>query len=339
DLGVEKESSEIFSKICKLFDELKDYERYADFLMKNNRQDAAAEVYRKAGNLPRAAELLREGRHWDAAGRIQEEMGDHHGALISFAQGRQERGEVDKAAELFLEAGETLMAAENYEKVGKIDKAAEIYERQKDPQRAADLYAKAGNYKKAGALYEAGGQWDAAVFCYEQQGDGARIGACWEHAGKPFAAGVAYFTAHKVNEAISALEKVPKESEDRKEAVRLLGILLHEARRDKEAMPYFDEGFGRKIEKDDVEAFYYCAQTLEHMADQQAKAISAYQTIQKLRPGYRDTDRRLEALRAGKPLPKTSIYADGQDDPGSLFHTSRFAAHGKPRPPAAPKEI
>jgi tetratricopeptide (TPR) repeat protein len=325
DIGVEAESKELFAKICKLYDELKDWEHYAAFLMKQNRADAAAEVYRKAGDLAKAAELLREGRHWDAAGRLLQEMGQKKEAIVLFAQARQERNELDKAAELFLEAGEYRIAAENYEKLGKTAHAAEIYEKHHDPQKAADLYAKIGDYKKAALLYEQTKQWNAAVFCHEQQSDFGKVAECWEKAGSFFLAGVTWFTQRETQRATAALKKVAKESEDRREAARLLGILLHEAGKDVESLPYFEEGFGRKIEKDDVEAFYYYAQTLEHMPKEQAKAISAYETIEKLRPGYRDSVRRLAALKAGKPLPKTSIYKDGQDDPGSLFHTSRFS--------------
>jgi tetratricopeptide (TPR) repeat protein len=341
DIGVEHESKELFAKICKLYDELKDWEHYAAFLLKQNRHDAAAEVYRKAGDLPKAAELLREGRHWDAAGRLLEELGRHQEALVLFAQARQDRGEVEKAAELYIEAGEYRIAAENYEQLGKTAAAAEIYEKQNDPQRAADLYAKIGDYKKAGLLYEQTKQWNAAVFCWEQQGELVRVGICWEHAGNHFLAGVTFFTSREVNRAIEALKKVEAGSEDRREAARLLGILLHESGRDKESLPYFEEGFGRKIEKDDVEAFYYYAQTLEHIHAEIPKAISAYETIEKLKPNYRDTHKRLDACKGGKPLPKTSIYADGQDDPGSLFHTSRFslrASSERGRPTEAMKK-
>lgn len=331
DIGVEAESKELFAKICKLFDEAKDWDRYAKFLLKQERPDAAAEVFRKAGDLPRAAELLREARHWDAAGRLMQEMGKEKEALVLFAQARQERNELDKAAELYLQAGEFRIAAENYEKLGKTASAAEIYEKHHDPQRAADLYAKIGDYKKAGLLYEQTKQWNAAVFCHEQLDDFPKVAECWEKAGNFFLAGVTWFTQRETLKAISALKKVAKESEDRREGARLLGILLHEAGKDQESLPFFEEGFGRKIEKDDVEAFYYYAQTLEHMAKEHGKAISAYETIQKLRPGYRDTPKRLDALKHGKPLPKTSIYADGQDDPGSLFHTSRFSLRGSSR--------
>jgi len=328
DIGIEAESKELFNKICALFNDAKDWERYAAFLMKQERPDAAAEVFRKAGNLPRAAELLREARHWDAAGRLLKEMGKEKEAITLFAQARQERNELDKAAELFLEAGEFRIAAENYEKLGKTAAAAEIYEKHRDPQRAADLYAKISDYKKAAILYEQTKQWNAAVFCYEQLDQFPKVAECWEKAGNFFLAGVTWFTQRETHKAIAALRRVPKETEDRREAARLLGILLHEAAKDAEALPFFEEGFGRKIEKEDVEAFYYYAQTLERIAKEVPKAISAYETIQKLRPNYRDTPKRLEALKAGKPLPKTSIYADGQDDPGSLFHTSRFSLRG-----------
>jgi tetratricopeptide (TPR) repeat protein len=328
DLGVESESKDLFARICRLFDETKDWERYTAFLLKQERPDAAAEVFRKAGDLPRAAELLREARQWDAAGRLMKEMGKEKEALALFAQARQDRNELDKAAELYLEAGEFRIAAENYEKLGQTARAAEIFEKHKDPQRAADLFAKIGEYARAAALYEQTKQWNAAVFCHEQQNDFARVAECWEKAGNFFLAGVTWFTQRETLKAIAALRKVAKESEDRREGTRLLAILLHEAGKDAESLPFFEEGFGRKIEKDDVEAFYYYAQTLEHMAKEHGKALSAYETIQKLRPNYRDTARRIDALRAGKPLPKTSIYSDGQDDPGSLFHTSRFSLRG-----------
>jgi tetratricopeptide (TPR) repeat protein len=332
DIGVEAEGKEVFARICKLYEEVKDWDAYGAFLIKHQRPDAAAEVFRKAGNLEKAADLLREARSWDAAGRLMKELGREKEALTFFAQARQERGEIEKAAELFLEAGDLRIAAENYEKLGKTVQAAEIYERAKDLQRAADLYAKAADYAKAATLYETAKQWPSAVFCWEQLGDADRVGACHEKAGQFFHAGVTFFTARSVPKAIEALRKVPKTSDDRREAARLLGILLHEAGKNKDALPFFEEGFGRKIEKDDVEAFYYYAQTLEQVPADRPKAVSAYETIQKLRPNYRDVARRLAALREGKPLPKTSIFADGQDDPASLFHTSRFAVRGdKPK--------
>lgn len=323
-LGVDTESKELFSRICRLYEETQSWDEYARFLVQQGRTDAAGEIFRKAGDWRKAAELFREQRQWDASARLLDENGQRREALLLFAQGRQERGELEKAAELYLEAGELRIAADNLEKAGKTARAAEIWEKAQDGRRAADLYAKVGDYKRAGALYASDLQWQAAAFCFEQSGETAKLANAWEHAGNHFLAGVSFFTVHDTAHAIASLERVPRDSDDRREAARLLGILFHETNRDREALPLFEEGFGRKIENDDVEAFYYYAQTLESIPAEHGKAISAYNTILKLRPHYRDTEKRLAALKTGHPLPKTSIYKDGQDDAASLFHTTRF---------------
>lgn len=325
DLGVATESKELSAKVCKLYEEVGEPDKAADFLMTQGRADAAGEFYRKAGKLDKAAEILVQGGHFEQAGRIFEELGKKGEALRLFARQRQERGEHAAAAELYAQAGDLLMSAELFEKAGKTEQAAKIYLESHDLRRAADLFAKMGNYQKAAELYEEGKHWSAAVFCYEQLGKWQKVGEMWERLGNFFLAGVTYFTSKEPERAVKALERVAAESDDKREAERLLAIMLSELGREKDSLPHFDAGFGRKIEKEDVEAFYYYAQALERSPDLHKKAISALETIQKLKPGFRDVAKRIAALKAGKPMAKTSIYKDGADDPGSLFHTSRFS--------------
>lgn len=325
DIGIEKEGKEILTKLCKLWDELGQSDKAAEFLLKAGNAEAAAEYFRKSGKLDKAAKLLEEAGHLEQAARLYKELGKEQEATALFARSFQDRGQIEQAAELYVKNGEILMAAELYEKAEKTQKAAELFLQAKDPRRAADLFAKLGDYAKAAGLYEQGKQWSAAVFCYEQLGQWIKVGEMWERIGNAFLAGVTYFTCKEPQRAVKALAQVPETSDDHKESRRLLAIMLLELGRAKEALPHFDAGFGQKIVKDDVEAFYYYAQALEQFAELHKKALSAYETIEKLRPAYRDVKKRMAALKTGKPLPATSIYADGQADPTSLFHTSRFS--------------
>jgi tetratricopeptide (TPR) repeat protein len=325
DIGVEREGKELLTKLCKLWDESGQTEKAAEFLLKAGNADAAAEYFRKAGKLDKAAKLLEEAGHLEQAARIYKELGKETEATTLFARSFQDRGQHEQAAELYAKSGELLIAAELFEKSEKTERAAELFLQAKDPRRAADLYAKLGDYAKAASLYEQGKQWSAAVFCYEQLGQWVKVGEMWERIGNPFLSGVTYFTCKEPQRAVKALEQVPENSDDFKESRRLLAIMLLELGRAKDALPHFDAGFGRKIEKDDVEAFYYYAQALEQFSDLQKKATSAFETIEKLKPGYRDVKKRIAALKTGHPLPATSIYADGEADPTSLFHTSRFS--------------
>ena len=332
DIGVEAESKELFAKICKLFDEQKDWDRYAKFLLKQERPDAAAEVFRKAGDLPRAAELLREARHWDAAGRLMQEMGKEKEALVLFAQARQERNELDKAAELYLQAASS----------GSRPRTTRSSARRRPPPRSTrsttTLSARptstprSPTTRRRASSTSRRSSGTRPSSCHEQLDEFAKVAECWEKAGNFFLAGVTWFTQRETLKAIGALKR--SRARARTAARRRVSSGSSSTRRARTR--------SRSRSSRRASAARSRRTTLRRSTTTPrrsstcqgaGKAISAYETIQKLPaelPGHPEAPRRAQAR---EPLPKTSIYADGQDDPGSLFHTSRFSLRGGSKAP------
>ncbi|HSB36160.1 MAG TPA: protein kinase [Thermoanaerobaculia bacterium] len=110
---------------------------------------AAAEAWRKAGQVMRAAALF-----------------ERVGELARAADAWKESGRLERAAPLWEKAGDLANAAATWEAAGQLEKAATLFAELKQFEKAAELYRQAGKLPLSASALQAAGRFDeaAAVF-------------------------------------------------------------------------------------------------------------------------------------------------------------------------------
>ncbi|MCE5248239.1 protein kinase [bacterium] len=208
---------------------------------------AAGDLYRLAGNLPRALEMYRKGRLYRAAGEVSVQLGDYAaasrdfelgGMLLEAAEQAMRAGDRDRAARLFIDAGQSRRAAQIHADAGRPGKAAPLYEHAGDYLRAARLFLDAreagGASRCLDSLCKAGiapqdtveiqalaqrcahlllslGDPDGAAKWYERSGRSSDAARAWERAGQPARAVKAYLAAGEAERAATVAEGQPPE--------------------------------------------------------------------------------------------------------------------------------
>ncbi|MFI5181132.1 MAG: protein kinase [Thermoanaerobaculia bacterium] len=141
---------------------------------------AAAEAWRKAGQVLRAAALY-------------ERAGDFPKAAAAW----EEAGRADRAASLWQKAGETSRAASAWEAAGK-------------PDQAAGLWAKLGNFEKATALYKAAGRLPLAADALRAAGRNEEAASIYARIGRNLDAARCLIAAGRREKAWDELVTAPR---------------------------------------------------------------------------------------------------------------------------------
>lgn len=142
--------------------------------------EAAAEAWRKAGQVPRAASLY-------------ERAGDFSKAAGAW----QEGGRADRAAPLWEKAGEMSRAAAAWEAAGK-------------PDKAAALFAVLGNFDKATALYKAAGRLPLAADALRAAGRNEEAATIYARVGRNLDAARCLIAAGRREQAWDQLVTAPR---------------------------------------------------------------------------------------------------------------------------------
>lgn len=211
---------------------------------------AAGDLYRLAGDLPRALKMYQKGRQHRAAGEVASQLGDLAtasrelelgGAFLEAAELALRAGDRERAARLFVSAGQTRRAAEIHEQGGRPAAAAALFEHSADLLRATRLFLEARQPDKAGRTLEAafrsgpsgndlrellglaarcGQQWlavgnpEQGARWLERAGRSREAARAWERAGRPDRAIRAYMAAGETETAADVAEKHPPERLD-----------------------------------------------------------------------------------------------------------------------------
>ncbi|MFQ5415433.1 MAG: protein kinase [Myxococcota bacterium] len=123
----------------------------AELCFANGSMEAAAEYFVKANEFERAAEI----RH-------------DQNRFIESAELYLEARNFESAAAVFAQQDEYLRAGEAYEQAGNSSVAAEMFEKAKEFLRAADGYAKSGFPRNAAKAYVVCERWKQAAECLEE---------------------------------------------------------------------------------------------------------------------------------------------------------------------------
>jgi tetratricopeptide (TPR) repeat protein len=256
----------------------------AEIALRSGREEAAAELFLKAKDVPRAADVLRRlGRNEEAARHLAE----YH----------RDRGEEELAAKHFEESGELLSAGDLYRLLEQYSKAGEVYERFGDGVQAAEMFALAGDRARAAENYERAGMYSEAAECHALAGDSEREAELLARAGEYLRAGEIQHANGRTDDAIKALQELTPEHADFPAASALLGEIF----RDRGMLPLAIKKLqnattNQDISRGNVKAFYGLA-TCYEASEEPGEATDLYEKILAFDYNYADVSERVERTR------------------------------------------
>lgn len=283
----------------------------------------SAECYYKAGKFAEAIEILTTAKFYQKAGEIALETKNYEKAAELFinannplkaAEALEFMGDVKKAAQLrgeaYISSGEKTHAAEEFEKAGNYLNAAEIYRSNDnfeksgqmyllggDFYQAAEMFLKAKQPRSAAIAYERAKEYLRAAEIYQRLGDYLKQAELLEKTGNFYEAGMVYYQNNQTERAITALQKVEKNSKNYRKASVLLGDIFKEKKLLTQAIyKYRDAIAGEGINKLTLHPYYNLARVLEDHGNVEA-ALEIYERILSEDYTFSDVAQRLEKLR------------------------------------------
>jgi tetratricopeptide (TPR) repeat protein len=225
-------------------------------------------------------------------------------------------GRIPEAAAFFQEGQDYLRAAELFESVGKLAEAAAAYEAGDSYAAAGSVYVRAGLKARAAASYAKAGENETAARLYEEAGERDKAIELYERAGFTFKSGEAAAHAGDNARAIALLQRVPVTDEHYLEAVVILGRLLIETGRPTLAVERLQKALAREtMSAGNLEPYYWLAAALE-AAGQTGPAVDIYKKILADDLGFRDVEKRIAALEAGRGPTPIRRFATSSPRPG-----------------------
>lgn len=123
----------------------------------------------------------------------------------------------------FLDQNQVAAAAGGSPDLKQYRQAAEVCEKSNEFDQAAELFARAEDYERAGYNYEKARNFKLALQCYETIGDLEKVIEIARYLQEWGKLGTILVSLERWEEAITALEKVPKDHIDYPKAVKLMG--------------------------------------------------------------------------------------------------------------------
>jgi tetratricopeptide (TPR) repeat protein len=289
----------------------------------------AAEASMKLGRFAPAAELFMRAEDPNRAADAFERAGDRVRAANLRGEVAWKAGRIPEAAAFFQQGQDYLRAAELFESVGKLAEAASAYEAGDSFAAAGSVYVRAGLKARAAASYAKAGENETAARLYEEAGERDKAIELYEKAGFTFKSGEAAAHAGDNARAIALLQRVNPTDEHYLEAVGILARLLIETGRPTLAVERLQKALAREtMGAGNLELYYWLAAAHE-IAGQNAPAMDLYKKILSEDLGFRDVEKRIAALEAGKgPTPIRRFATSAPKAPS--------AAPAAPAPSAPP---
>ena len=169
---------------------------------------------------------------------------------------------IQAITEMFMRAKDFRRAALCAEKGGDAETTARLLEQNYDLVRAAEFYQLAGQTPKAASLLERSGNHSRAAELFVQSKNYGRAAENLERAGKMFEAAQLYAHLRQWDKTVESLRRVPEESPNYPQAVRLQGQIL--------------EGSGSEV------AAMQCYLQLVHVRRPNAETIDIYVRLAEL---------------------------------------------------------
>ncbi len=283
----------------------------------------SAECYYKAGKFAESIEILVSAKFYQKAGEIALEIKDYEKAAEYFinannplkaAEAFELMGDTKRASQLrgeaYISAGEKIHAAKEFEKAGDYLNAAEIYRSNDDFEKAGQMYLMGGDFYQAAEMflkakqprsaaiaYERAKEYLRAAEIYQRMGEYQKQAELLEKTGNFYEAGVIYYQNNLTERAITALQKVEKNSKNYRKACALLGDIFKEKKLLTQAIyKYRDAIAGERVNKSTLHPYYNLARVLEDHGNIDA-ALEIYERILSEDYTFSDVSQRIEKLR------------------------------------------
>jgi tetratricopeptide (TPR) repeat protein len=244
---------------------------------------AAVEPY-LLGDFARAAQAL------EAAGEAE---------LAHLMRGSElrQRSDLDGAAREFEAAGRIEEAAELRAAGSDHAASAQLFERAGDFARAADAYRAAGELHEAARCYEAAYDHESALECWEAVGEVERVLDLHEKTGAYLEAGRLAQRQGDVERALRNLKSVERRDPGYGEACGLLAEILAERGEPEAAAECLREAIECGGGDAAPVALHQRRAELLEQTSQAARALEAWEKVQRLDPGRGEVARRIAELR------------------------------------------
>lgn len=273
-----------FTEAIEILSTAKFYQKAGEIALETKDYEKAAELFIKANNPIKAAEAL-------------ELMGDTKRASQLRGEAYISAGEKTHAAEEFEKAGDYLNAAEIYRSNDNFEKAGQMYLLGGDFYQAAEMFLKAKQPRAAAIAYERAREFLRAAEIYQRLGDYLKQAELLERTGNFYEAGLIYYQNNQTERAITALQKVEKNSKNYRKASTILGDIFKEKKLLTQAIyKYRDAIAGEGVNKLTLHPYYNLARVLEDHGNTEA-ALEIYERILSEDYTFSDVARRVEKLR------------------------------------------
>jgi serine/threonine-protein kinase len=329
----------------RLYEKAGDLERAHAIYVKGSYFLEAGRSLEALGQPARAAEYYMRAEDPEAAAQAFERAGD--GVKAANLRGevalKQER--VPEAARQFQEGQDYLRAAELFESVGLLDEAAGAYEAGESWIAAGNVYVRAGLKDKAAQAFERGGDFETAAGFYEESGQAAKATELYDRAGQTFKSGEAAARAGDRDRAIALLQRVAPTDENYRAAVELLAQLFVEAGLPALAVERVQKAIGgQAVSAANLDLYYWLGAAHEANGDR-SLALDLYKKVQAENLRFRDVEARVARLveagvvtsQAGSAAPvarpaPVAAAAAGSPASGAGSQAGPAAAEATPRP-------
>lgn len=237
------------------------------------------------------------------------------------------------AAQLFQQIGELVMAGEAYLQAGQLEAAARCMQQAGETKRASEIggryYEGLGKWKEAGMAYEGGGQFKKAGDCFSKANEPLQAATNYERAQEFYGAGLAMVHAHKWEDAVRVLQKLPENHAHFDESRGLLGRAFFALKEHAHCAATLENHLlGQRVKKDNIELFWMLALAYEQLN----KLEESEQTFLKIRSvdvSFRDVSQRLSNVQS-----RISMYGGAsQRDVSSMPTMATPAPQGDGKSP------
>ena len=258
----------------------------------------AAELYERAGEIGKAAHLLRSLGDAESAARLFERagLGAEAAAALLVAHGREPEV-LRRAGQLFEDAGDIRRAAECSAGAADWLRAAQLFEAIREFSLAAQVYERCEAWSQAGSAYERAGSFAEARANFERAGDTLRAVQLAQSIGNLLDAGRGFYELGSYERAIEALQSIPPNSSESREATLLMGRIFLEKglfERAKEKLRAITPEHAQS--KEDLDALLLLADVHER-ANELLPATHLFERIVAFDPTYQNVAERLERLQ------------------------------------------
>jgi tetratricopeptide (TPR) repeat protein len=287
----------------RLFSKAGEPQRALQIYVKGSYFKDAANVCMELGQFAKAAEYYMRAEDSQSAAQAFERAGDTVRAATLRGEVAFKADRIAEAAAFFQQGQDYLRSAELFESVDKLAEAAGAYEAGESYAAAGNVYIRAGLKDRAAASYERAQDFETAAKLYEEVGNNRKAIELYERAGLTFKSGESAAKAGDRDKAIALLQRVPSTDENYRSATDILCGLFVESGMPQLAVERVQKALaGQPASAANLDLYYWLGVGLEASGNA-ADALVAYKKIQSENLQFRDVNQRVTRLQGGAAAP------------------------------------